>query len=466
MIEKKEILTYPTFETIGDNDKMLVYSASRNSLGWISGGTVLQKGYACRRWNEENATPIGEAVGNINYLRDLPYLLGLGCYLVDNNRNRMKLSALNHNFYADGSPAKLDGTEGDYMWCWNGFYYATWQEGSWLHEAVSLDPIEGKKNYYIPEGGISAFSAGVIDRDTNTLRSVVSSAEKYRGGNGNAVGTTQAPADSPQATMLGMPATSYSIVNGSTYARKRGTGWEANWFVAAVAVEVLFRIIYGTRHAQAAVVAERDANGLMQGGLGPGVTAMPGWDTYNGYFPLIPTNAGVELGDACGSFTYDVLEDGGTVKYAALVPVFFGLKNFYGHLWQGVSGLLINAGEEITEGYVMPSMFGGWDPTSVANMVKATELPRVNGYIKRLSMNKFCGLPTEVGGSQSTYFADYFYEYTAQGSYGLRARWGRGASHTGALAGPHCTYSYSTVTNAIANQSVPLCYFKEDPVIE
>ena len=461
-----ELSTIDDLSTMGDGDKVFGYSAAKQDVGWFPSHLISRKGYACRRWDETLSTPVGEAYGNIDYLRDLPYLLGLGCYLVSDNREKRKLSATTHHQFADGSPAALDGTMGQYMWCWNTFYYATWQEGNHTYEAVSLDPIEGKKNYRIPEGGIPAFNAGVIDRDNNTLCSVVNSSERYRGGGGVALTDTQAAPDAPQTTMLGMPASNYSIVNGSSYARKRGEGWEGNWFVAAVATEVLFRVIFGTRHAQSAVVAEKDENGLFQGGLGAGVTGMSDWEGYNGTYPIIPTGAGVEFGDMTGSFIYNVLNADGSVRYAAPVPVFFGLKNFYGHLWSGVSGQLINAGQEVTEGFIAPSMYAGWNTGSVANMLKATELPRTSGYITRLSMNLFCGLPTAVGGSASTYFADYFYENTAGGSYGLRARWARGSSAYSTFAGPHCTYSHGTVTHAAPNRSVPLCYFKEDPVIE
>lgn len=265
--------------------------------------------------------------------------------------------------------------------------------------------------------------------------------------------------------MLGMPSTVYGIQTAQSYARKRGENWNACWFVSRAAIEILIRIVYGNRHTQDAVM-EKDANGLFQGGFGAGVTTFPDWGGYNGTYPVIPTSAGIEHGDLCGSFVYNVPKADGSVYYAANVPSFFGLKNFFGHLYFGVAGLTINATETVTEAYVMPSMFGGWNYASLAGMLKATELPRLNGYIKRLSMNLLCAVPTEVGVSASTYFADYFYENTLGGSYGLRARWGGGSAYNGATAGAFYTYSKHAASTAYAYFSVPLCFFEEDPIVE
>ena len=420
---------------------------------------------AVRRWNNTLSTPIGEAVGDLDFLRELPRILGLGCYLVADDLTKKKLHRDNHNFYEDGSPALLDGSEGQYMFCWGAFYFTTWEEGDYTYEAISLQPIIGKKSYYIPAGGYSAIGHGVIDRTDLTLCSVVNSDPRYRGG-GNAVLTgTLAGENDPQTTMLGMPATVYGIHTAQTYARKRGENWNACWFVSRAAIEILIRIVYGNRHTQDTVM-EKDSNGLYQGGFGDGLSGMPDWTGYNGTYPLVPTSAGVEFGDLCGSFVYNVPKADGSVHYAAPVPSFFGLKNFFGHLWFGVAGLTINATETVTEAYVMPSMFGGWNYASLAGMLKATELPRSNGYIKRLSMNLLCALPTEVGASASTDFADYFYENTAGGSYGLRARWGGGYANYGTNAGAFYSSSNGTATLAYASRSVPLCFFEEDPIVE
>ena len=68
--------------------------------------TVANSRVACRRWNRTQGTPLGEAYGNIEALRSLPSDLGLGCYLVSNDRQRRKLDPTNHYRFADGSPPR------------------------------------------------------------------------------------------------------------------------------------------------------------------------------------------------------------------------------------------------------------------------------------------------------------------------------------------------------------------------
>ena len=128
---KRELSTKPDFTSFGDQDKVFGKNAT-GGFGFYPSSMITRKGYACRRWDMSASTPVGEAYGNIDYLRDLPSLLGLGCYLVGSNRSRRKLDPTNHYKFADGSPAALDGTMGHYMWCWNKFYYAWWIEGGLL----------------------------------------------------------------------------------------------------------------------------------------------------------------------------------------------------------------------------------------------------------------------------------------------------------------------------------------------
>ena len=434
------------------------HTGESKNLNLLQAINIANKRIACRRWNETFSTSVGEAFGNIDFLRDLPSVLGLGCYLVTDDRVRRKLDPTNHYKFQDGTPAKLDGTMGQYMWCWNKHYYASWKEGNYLYEAVSTEPIEGKESYCIPEGGTAAVGGGVLDRTNTILCSVINETAQYRGG-GN-----QSDWDGTYRTQLGKVATGITYRNYSTYARKRGEGWDANWYVAEAVPEYLFRIIFGTRHIQTSVNPNLDANGLYQGGLGAGVTEMPDWNGYNGYNPVVPCSAGVELGDGCGEAVYNILKADGSTVYAAKVPVFFGLKNLYGHTYRIVRGIIINAGAEKTEGYVAPSLYASYNDASLDGMIKACELPRSEGYIKRVSMNKLAMLPTEVGASASTYFADHFYTNAAS-SQGFRCRLAGCHANAGATAGSSYTDSRNPVTTATANVSAPLCYFKEDPVI-
>lgn len=366
---------------------------------------------AGRYWDETNSTPVAAGYyGSLAALKELPKKLGLGRYLVTDDRVRRKLDPADSNRYEDGSPAKLDGTQGQCMWCWNAHYYTTWKEGNRTIETITFQPIPGKKSVYVPAGGISWLSAGVIDRTEQKLCSVISTDARYRGGNGSVLSSYANLADdAPQKTMLGMAATACPYGNFSTIARKRGEGWDACWYVARAVVEYTMRIILGTRHSQSAYNSELDADGLYQGGLGSGVTNMPNWGDYNGYHPIIPTSVGLEKGDGIGIVEYSVTKSDGTAVYTAPVPVFFGLVNPFGHLWGVCGGLVIDVGAEKTLAYVAPSLYAGFSWTDTEGMLLAAELPRAEGYIKKYSTHLLCCLPTEVGATTATYFADYFY---------------------------------------------------------
>ena len=192
---------------------------------------------------------------------------------------------------------------------------------------------------------------------------------------------------------------------------------------------------------------------------------MPDWGNYNGYYPCIPTSVGLEAGDGVCLVDYDMPDAEGGNYHTFHVPVFFGLVTAgYGSLWRWVRGLIMDAGEEKSEVYVSPSMYAQFNPSSVEGMLKACECPQQEGYIKRLSYNRLCLMPTEVGGSASTYYPDYFYTNAAT-SKGLRVRAAGGGAGNGTNAGAFLSSARSTAADANAGYSSPLCYFEADPVI-
>lgn len=443
--------------------KVLAFDGNANSVHWLPANFLTSsKGYACRRWSTISGNPIGEACENIDYLRDLPSLLGLGCYLVSNTRERRKLNPNNHYQFADGSTAALDGSKGDYMWCWNAHYYACWYEVTYMYEAVSLTPIIGRNNYYIPEGGTSALGIGVMDRTNNLLVSVVNSSTQYRGGNNDAA------KDSLYTTQLGMGATNLTPVQFGTYARAKGAGWEAYWYIHDAVVGYLTRIILGTRNIQTAYNATKDANGLYQGGLGAGVSSMPDWGGFNGNYPVVPTSAGIELGDNCGVSNYAVKNGSGTTVYTAPVPCFFGLKNFYGHISRWKRGMIVN---KLSSGagdvYVQPNMFPAFDASTITGKTKAATVPANSPagwlYISKMSMEYLAAMPTEAVGTSSTYYCDGFYNDNA--SSGLRCPYCGGNADYGDTVGVGCVAVHLDFSAASAGVSSPLCYLKNETSI-
>ena len=460
----KTIAQLPVGDT-NNPSKYLIEGVSKDTgesvqIPFADAVSIVNKHIAIRRWKRSLSTPVGEAYGNIDFLRELPSILGLGCYLVSLDRSRRKLDPTNHHRFADGSPAALDGTMGDYLWCWNAHYYAWWVDSTYYYEAVSLTPIPGRQNYYIPAGGTSALGAGVIDRTTNTLVSVVSNDAKYRGGNNDA------NKDDKYNTFLGKVATNLPAATFGSYARKKGQGWEAGWYVANAVVGYLYRIIMGTRHAQSAFNPNKDANGLYQGGTGVGVTDAAGWwNTDFGYYPFLSTSAGIELGDAVGVSDYDVIGADGTKKQTMHIPCFFGLKNFYGHIGLIERGALMN---KLSDGsadyYVAPSLYSEFNINSIDGLIKAAKVPANSPagwkYITEMSMQNLCCAPTVATGTSETYYADGWYNDNA--TSGLRCPFRRGHAGDGAFAGLAYLHGSAAVADAYVYWSSPLCYFAED----
>ncbi len=464
-METIKITDLPSFDKIRPEDRMFTHVPSFGQIGYIPTGLITQGGVAIRRWNMTQSTPIGEAVGDIGFLRELPNLLGLGCYLVDRNHGRRKLDPANHYKFATGEAAALDGSMGDYMWGWGTkWYYAWWVEGNYYYEAASLKPIRGKWNYVIPVGSTSAIGGSVVDRETLELVSVINTSERFRGGNNNA------NFDAAFNTQLGRVATMLNTATFGAYARKKGLGWEGYWYAHAAIVGILTRIIFGTRHIQAAYNANKDANGLYQGGFGPGVTAAGTWwnGTGEGQFalyPFLPTNIGIELGDACGVVSHDVPGPSGEVLQTVSVPVFFGLKNFYGYMMRWERGKLISKNADGSgDVYVVPQLYSDYDMNSIAGLVKAATLPATSNasyeYIIQLSMNRLCHTPTVVGGSSATYYADGLYNNNA--TSGLRVPAVGGVACNGAHAGPEYLAASNVVSTSLACYVSPLCEADEN----
>ena len=122
------------------------------------------------------------------------------------------------------------------------------------------------------------------------------------------------------------------------------------------------------------------------------------------------------------------------------VPVFFGpVHAGYGHLWRWTRGLTVSQEAGVkTEVYVAKSMYADFNPNSVEGLLKVAECPQKEGYIKRVSTNGLCMMPTEVGGSASTYYADYFRTNGASRT-GLRVRAAGGSANYGTNAGAFAT---------------------------
>lgn len=449
------------------SDKFIeVYNSQNGQSEKLSLKQAVQVGGSpvCGRvWNLDNATPVAASYyGSLEFLRDLPNQLGLGCYLVKNDHSRKKLDAKDHYKLATGEPCKLDGSQGHYQWGWGRkFYIVVKNVGSLLYLMVSLNPIPGEKNYEIPVASMSAAGHACLNRETLTLESVVNRSELYRGGNNNQ------DWDGSYRSLLGMPATSISTTKFLEYARKNGDGWIGSSMRVHSVAAYLFYIIFGTFNVQSAFNEEKDENGLYQGGLGSGATSIPSWKDYNNYEPFIPTSAGIELGDACGVYTHNVMKEDESVHHAAPVPVFFGLKNMFGHLYRMCTDEQFAVNEDTTLTHLVAEKIFTPYSLGVTDGFKAySKTPaQGNNYIKRASFHNLELMGTEFGGTSSTYLCDQLYNTSGLTS-GFRAVFRGGYGFNSANAGLACVYGDSALSSATASYGSALCEAEEEWSVE
>ena len=419
--------------------------------------------YFARVWNEDYSTPTAATwTGSVELGRTLHDVLGLGGYLVKNDHSRRKLDRNNHYRFATGEVAKLDGSMGHYQWGWGiVFYLAFWRQGPLFFAGASPNPIKGQYNYRIPIGSLSCDGHACMDRETQTLMSLVNADPRYRGGD------NQASYDGTYKSLLGRPVTSTTGEAFRAAARRNGTGWLASTMRHNMVVKVLFEIIFGTRNNQAAVNPEKDKDGLFQGGLGPGFAYMPDWGGFNGYRPIVPTGVGAEKGDFVGAIPYKVTNEAGDVVYDAQIPSFFGYKHMHGSLWriQDDEFGRCNADTTITH-MVAPSIYGSWTLGVDEGMVAlSTCPPKGEGYIKRMSYDHLEGYPTEFGGTESQYFGAYLWNNSGSTSGSRVLCRGCHAGNSGP-SGASAVHLYNAVSLSDVSYGSLLCEAVEEWPIE
>ena len=461
-MEGKKFNSVTKVTTVNSNQRVLLTDQNGNvtSIGMDALKADLaigQHAWCGRVWDTNNATPKAASyVGSLELLRELPYILGLGAYLVKNDHSRRKLDSKDHYKYATGEPAKLDGSEGHYQWGWGRKFYVVLKDIGGLHyEQIGIKPIPGEFNYEIPIGSLSAAGFAAIERSTGRLVSYINNGADYRGGDNNS------SYDGTNKTLLGRPATNLTTEQFRAAARKNGKGWLCTTMRHTSIVAILFGVIMGTHYDQDAVNTAKDANGLYQGGLGAGTSNFnwDTWGTYNSYRPFLPMSAGIELGDSVGETTYAVKNDAGTTVYTAKVSSFFGLKHAQGgYLWRMMDDEQVRINSDTTATHlVAPSIYGSWTIGSATGMKAYSTSPATGeGYITRLSMEHLENFATAVGGSETTYWTSYFWN-TSKATSGFRLCLRGCCAYNGGRCGSSALSVSDDVSNASGNFGAALC---------
>ena len=386
------------------------------------------------------------------------------CLLNDNGEVVTYLHATDSTKTDTGAAADLTGASGMVMVEIPEHYRKFEFDGSNILALISAFPLPGfhkvRKVYR------SAYEA-TVDRTTSTIKlaSVVNTTAAFRGGN-NTAGW-----DETYRSLLGRPATNISLTNFRSYARNRGAaglndkGWNCDLYEAQLNTYWLFVIEYAQLNCQAAFTSQLTEEGYRQGGLGDGVTTLADakWSSFNGYNPFVPCGITNSLGNATGVVDYEMPEEYGAAL-TVQVPSYRGIENPFGHVWSWTDGILVQAQSDADGAKHLffraaddnPANFNS---SNYNGYVQRGELPRSNGYVKKILCGEYGdNMPQAVGGSSTTYFADNFYQNIPASGVALRGVFFGGSAFGGANAGLAFAYSTNAPSSANAYVGSRLCF--------
>lgn len=398
-------------------------------------------------WDMASSSPDGKRVGNMQLHRELPVQSGMRGVVLDNNGGVY--------YYHEPTAWKMTFASKDYasMVEIPDHWYRIYITGTKFKMMLSSIPLPGYK--HISKFYIGSSEAQML-RSLGLLMSDKTNSTDTRGGDNTAEW------DGTYRSLLGRPVTNLTRDQFRQAARKRGSGWEMYTYNAHKTLFWLFAVEYATLDSQKPFNAQKDANGFAQGGLGPGPTQMTDWTNFNKINPLIPCGYTNEFGNGSGEKAYVVKNASGGTHATLMANRYRGIENPFGHIWKYTDGANIqvttgDAGLSILWTTDDPSNFSD---TSYTGYDKKGNICRTNGYAKKMLLGEDGDIvATEVGGSSSTYWCDYYYTNTSANR--MQVVLVGGSADYGSYAGlAHVNTSYAP-SGASRNVGSRLCFFPE-----
>lgn len=404
-------------------------------------------------WDTASSSPDGVRVGNMQLHRELPVQSKMRRCLLD--RDGGVKEYLDNELSWGGS--YLDYavmTEIPEHW------YKLYFNGTKFRMMLSEIPLPGYK--HVDKFYISTYEARMYRTD-NLLCSAAGASElsdpnstNFRGGDNTAEW------DDTYRSLLGRPVTNLTRDQFRQAARKRGSGWEMYTYNAHKILFWLFAVEYATLDSQKPFNAQKDANGFAQGGLGPGPTQMKDWTNFNNVNPLIPCGYTNEFGNGSGEKAYVVKNASGGTHATLMANRYRGIENPFGHIWKYTDG----ANMQVTTGDAGLSILwttddpSNFSDTSYTDYDKKGNICRTNGYAKKMLLGEDGDIvPTEVGGSSSTYWCDYYYTNTSANR--MQVVLVGGSAGNGSAAGLASVDTGYAPSAAPRNVGSRLCFFPE-----
>lgn len=401
-------------------------------------------------WDTASSSPDGIRVGNMQLHRELPVQSRMRRCMIDNNGGILS--------YVTGSDETINESylKASLMTEIPEHWTKIYINGTKFRIMLSAIPLPGYK--HVDKFYISTVEAR-ISRSTSMLISMSSTtslSEDFRGGDNTA------DWDGTYRSLLGRPVTNLTRDQFRQAARKRGSGWEMYTYNAHKILFWLFAVEYATLDSQKPFNAQKDANGFAQGGLGPGPTQMTDWTNFNNANPLIPCGYTNEFGNGSGEKAYVVKNASGGTHATLMANRYRGIENPFGHIWKCTDGANIqvttgDSGLSILWTTDDPSNFSD---TSYTGYDKKGNICRTNGYAKKMLLGEDGDIvPTEVGGSSSTYWCDYYYTHTSANR--MQVVLVGGSAGSGSYAGLAFVAADAAPSGALRHLGARLCFFPE-----
>lgn len=398
-------------------------------------------------WDMASSSPDGKRVGNMQLHRELPVQSGMRGVVLDNNGGVY--------YYHEPTAWKMTFASKDYasMVEIPDHWYRIYITGTKFKMMLSSIPLPGYK--HISKFYIGSSEAQML-RSLGLLMSDKTNSTDTRGGDNTAEW------DGTYRSLLGRPVTNLTRDQFRQAARKRGSGWEMYTYNAHKILFWLFAVEYATLDSQKPFNAQKDANGFAQGGLGPGPTQMTDWTNFNKINPLIPCGYTNEFGNGSGEKAYVVKNASGGTHATLMANRYRGIENPFGHIWKYTDGANIqvttgDAGLSILWTTDDPSNFSD---TSYTGYNKKGNICRTNGYAKKMLLGEDGDIvATEIGGSSSTYWCDYYYTNTSANR--MQVVLVGGNADGGSYAGLASVRTNDAPSDAGRDIGSRLCFFPE-----
>lgn len=398
-------------------------------------------------WDTASSSPDGVRVGNMQLHRELPVQSGMRGVVLDNNGGVY--------YYHEPTAWKMTFASKDYasMVEIPDHWYRIYITGTKFKMMLSSIPLPGYK--HISKFYIGSSEAQML-RSLGLLMSDKTNSTDTRGGDNTSEW------DNTYRSLLGCPVTNLTRDQFRQAARKRGSGWEMYTYNAHKILFWLFAVEYATLDSQKPFNAQKDANGFAQGGLGPGPTQMTDWTNFNNANPLIPCGYTNEFGNGSGEKAYVVKNASGGTHATLMANRYRGIENPFGHIWKYTDGANIqvttgDSGLSILWTTDDPSNFSD---TSYTGYNKKGNICRTNGYAKKMLLGEDGDIvATEIGGSSSTYWCDYYYTYTSANR--MQVVLVGGYADSGSHAGLAYVGTSTAPSAASRDLGSRLCFFPE-----